>query len=121
MQDKKGNIIKEGDIVFYSESSDKDDYHYADSICEIIQHEGKLSIVSKVFTPGCGDDIGGHYKEIDDEPPVSLEFCSKDDMLIIGNLKKNSDMLTVKYAESRFPLDGKYMGERPERNKRIKT
>ena len=110
--DKNNNIIKEGDIVFYSENIyGEDNYHYADSIAEVSQIKNdELTTITRVFTPACCR-IGGKYKKIEDVFSSSLDIHDYQCFEIIGNVKENPKMMTVEFAEKNYSLINKKMGK----------
>lgn len=112
--DKKGKELKIGDILFYSENTyGCDEYHYADSIMEVVMYNNQLATITRICNVST-TEIGGCYGVISDTP-LTLQKNIHDprDCEIIGTIKNDKNMLTVKYAKKHFSLKNKYLGKNP--------
>ena len=67
---KNGTKVKAGDICFYSESDGKD-YHYANSICRIVNFDEELFTQTIYWS----NNDGMSFNKIGGEEIVSLSFC----------------------------------------------
>ena len=106
MKDSKGNEIKTGDILFYTERPYD---NYADSLVEIYEKDGKQMVRSVV-----GNNFGV-YKYYISNSDIDLELryygyalvCTPTDtakdLTIIPNMSSNQ--ITVEYANEHYPLD----------------
>lgn len=68
---KNGTKVKAGDICFYSESNHGKYYHYANSICRIIDFDGELFAQTIYWS----DNDGMSFNKVGNEDIVSLSFC----------------------------------------------
>ena len=104
--DKIGYEFKEGDICFYSEYDGiNNSFHYADGIYEVVNINGLLYMKCRVITM----DNARNFIEYDDkfEQMLTLkESCmgreDSNELLIIGNVRDNRDMITREYAMDNF-------------------
>ena len=67
---KSGKKVKAGDICFYSESNGKD-YHYANSICRIVDFDGELFTQTIYWS----NNDGLSFTKDGDDELISLSFC----------------------------------------------
>ena len=79
---KNGTKVKAGDICFYTES-DGEDYHYANSICRIIDFDGELFTQTIYWS----SNDGMSFNEESNEDITSLYFfCRVDNNGEYGNV-----------------------------------
>ena len=69
---KNGQEVKVGDICFYSESAGDSEFHYGNSILEIVEYENELSSIITHFT----QNDGMSFITNTDHWPISLEHMS---------------------------------------------
>ncbi len=69
---KNGTEVKAGDICFYTESNGKD-YHYANSICKIVEQENDDDLYTQ--TVYWSDNDGMSFNKGGDGELISLFFC----------------------------------------------
>lgn len=103
---KDGSLVKENDIVFYSEDSGDHRFHYADSIGMIVKRQDDFKMKAFVITM---DDAKSfqHYEE-PEHNMVSLRYGCADkqnvlrDFTKIGEFPKDEKMLSAEYATSNY-------------------
>jgi len=73
---KDGHEVKVGDICFYSESAGDSEFHYANSISEIVEHENELALITTYFTQNDGMSFIPNPQK---QPPINLAYASNRD------------------------------------------
>lgn len=75
--------VKAGDICFYTESNGKD-FHYANSICRIVEVDGDLHSQTIYWS----DNDGMSFNKETDEATISLYWCAYLDTKVLQHFMK---------------------------------
>ncbi len=99
-KDKAGTVVKKGDILYYNE----DESMYSSSIHLVTVKDKEMYARSVIC------NFNGQYKIVDYIDEVGLKYYTDleenilMDAIIIGNKKKNPEMLKIEYMNENYPL-----------------
>jgi hypothetical protein len=109
---KDGSVIRNNDIVFYSEDTGDGKFHYADNISIVVDRDSDLKMKAYVITM----DEAEYFLDYEEpeEDMVSLKYAqdfNKDgtcpDITKIGEYPRDAHMLTKEYANENYSIKTK--------------